>query len=243
VGDLDASQSQPLLDEEVPVPVEKIELGSTESTGSHPGASSEAEQMVSVAVETPSDRTESGPQQTIWMDDDLPEGAEPEGTWVWDDQNKSSGRRSHGHPPLPGVQSHGWIGPKQKLPLLSQILQDVWLDPSNPPSGIAIRFQKADGEEIGVYWEGEEEVFTPGEYGELLYYGFLPELGRWTTLAIRAEDLGLEDMEIVGVHFLTYGGRALWDRTAIGELTDSDEETPTRSSSSPAPTVPSNSAP
>ena len=158
------------------------------------------------------------PPEIVWMDDDLPADAEIEGPWVWETSLVGSGNKSHGHPPQQGLQSHAVTFAKP-WPIRStqMITQQVWLDPQNPPSGIALQLKRADGEEAGVYWEGEQEVFNPAEHEDLWYYGLLPELGRWVTLEILAEDLGLEDAQISGIRFVTLDGRALWDKTTIKE--------------------------
>ncbi len=154
--------------------------------------------------------------ETLLLDDALPEGAAPDGAWIWDDSNFSAGKLSHGHPPGEGVQSHGATLPKP-LPVTAQemITQECWLDPANPPKGIALQFRLSSGDEVGVYWEGEEEVFKPQEGQELWYYGPLPELGQWAKLEILAEDMGLEEAQVTGIRFVTHGGRVLWDRTAL----------------------------
>ena len=169
---------------------------------------------------------ESAPQQpavsapsvpeTVWLDDDLPPGAAPEGDWIWDSSNFAAGTRSHGHPSEKGVHSHGYnMEQPVTIPPGSMITQQVWLDPKDPPKGISLRFRLSTGEEVGVYWEAEEEVFKPDETQELWYYGPLPELDKWTTLEVLAEDLGLENGQITGVRFTTYDGRVLWDRTVL----------------------------
>ena len=99
-----------------------------------------------------------------------------------------------------------------------------------------MRFKLPGDEEVGVYWEGEQEVFAPGEYEEMWYYGLLPELGKWTQLEILAEDLGLEGKEIAGIRFMTYGGRVLWDRTILTEL-PLEKESPASSKAS-VPSLP-----
>lgn len=166
------------------------------------------------------------PTGIVWLEDELPADAQMQGTWIWDEELKASGTRSHGHPPAPGAQGHGFTAEPITLPLNGRVLQQVWLDPQDPPEGIAVRFKLPTGEEVGVYWEGEKEVFTPGDYEELWYYGILPELGVWVDLEILAEDLGLEEEQVVGMNFMTYGGRVLWDRTVVSELPAEEAEAP-----------------
>ena len=130
----------------------------------------------------------------------------------------------HGHPPAKGIQAHE-LSLKEPVPLTANhmITQEVWLDPADPPKGIALQLRLGAGEEAGVYWEGEEEVFKPQESQELWYYGSLPELDKWTTLSVLAEDLGLEDDQVTGVRFVTFNGRALWDKTILTQAPSIEE--------------------
>jgi hypothetical protein len=169
----------------------------------------------------------------LLLDDELPKGATQEGTWIWETAQLSDGRLSHGHPPTKGIQSHGY-SPEKPVPITANnmITQEVWLDPSDPPKGIALQLRLSTDDEVGVYWEGEEEVFKPEEGQELWYYGPLPELGEWARMEILAEDMGLEEAQVNSIRFVTHGGRALWDRTLLTAAPPIEEaegplETPT----------------
>lgn len=151
----------------------------------------------------------------VWVEDDLPYGAQAQGPWEWNARTVTSGLRAHGHPPGAGLQRHRFMAAPLLFYADGLVLQEVWLDPKDPPQGIALRFILADGSEVGVYWEGEREVFEPGQHGELWYYGVMPQFGVWTELQVLVEDLGIEDREVVGVEYVTHGGRALWDRTIL----------------------------
>ena len=160
--------------------------------------------------------TPSSPQETVWLDDELPVKAGSEGNWVWDTETVMSGKKSHGHPSGKGLQSHGLTGDPVTFTPNTMVTQQVWLDPKDPPKGIMLKFKLAStGEEVGVYWEGEEEVFLPAEEEEVWYYGLLPELGQWATLEVLAEDLGLDEEQVSGIRFMTFDGRALWDKTTL----------------------------
>lgn len=164
---------------------------------------------------TPSVATPA-PSETVWLDDELPANASSESNWVWDTETVMSGKKSHGHPSGKGLQSHGLTADPVTFTVNTMVTQQVWLDPKDPPKGIMLKFKLAStGEEVGVYWEGEEEVFQPAEEEEVWYYGLLPELGKWATLEILAEDLGLDEEQVSGIRFMTFDGRALWDKTTL----------------------------
>ncbi len=164
----------------------------------------------------------AAPKETVWVDDTLPSGAVTEGNWLWEEAPGASGK-AHSHPAAKGQQSHGLTFEPALLPANGMITQTVWLDPQGPPQGIMLKVKTDTGEEAGVYWEGEEEVFTPGDEEEVFYYGLLPELGRWVTLEVLAEDLGLEDQKIAGITFVTYDGKVLWDKTVLTEAPPVEE--------------------
>lgn len=183
------------------------EIGQAPGTTTVPAAATPAAEM---PVPAP-------PQETVWLDDELPANAVPSGSWVWDSELASSGSKSHGHQPAKGIQSHGFTADPITLSPNAMITQQVWLDPKDPPKGIMLKFKLATAEEVGVYWEGEEEVFSPAEEEEVWYYGLLPELGNWAALEVLAEDLGLDEEQVAGISFFTFDGRVLWDKTAITE--------------------------
>ena len=162
-------------------------------------------------------------KETVWIDDDLPPGAKSEGIWIWDTTTFNSGTKSHGHPSAKGLVFHGVTADAVPLSDNGMIVQQVWLDPKDPPKGIMLKFKLTNGQQVGVYWEGEEEVFNPGEDEEVWYYGLLPELGKWSTLEVLAEDLGLEGEKITGISFITFDGRVLWDKTALTEAPPAEE--------------------
>jgi len=170
----------------------------------------------SETVPAPVTLTGAQPAETVVIDDELPAGATAGGTWEWGTGHVASGTASHGHPAAKGMQQHSvTLAAPLQIPRTGELLTSVWLDPADPPRGVMIKFTLETGEETGVYWEGEEEVFTPGEEEEIWYYGLLPEYGTWTPLVVTAEDLGIEDTRLSGITFVTYDGQAWWDRTVV----------------------------
>lgn len=160
----------------------------------------------------------------VWLDDALPSDAKTDGNWLWDSAVFISGDKSHGHASEKGLQKHGFSAGPVDLLADGMIVQQVWLDPKDPPKGIMLKFKLMSGEEVGVYWEGEEEVFSPGEDEQVWYYGLLPELGKWSSLEVLAEDLGLGGEKLVGVSFITFDGHVLWDKTEITQAPPLSEE-------------------
>ncbi len=191
---------------------------------SAPAASTQSTAAPAAAASTapavPAPAAPAKPAEIVVLDDELPAGATTTGTWVWEAQ-AASGTKSHGHPAAAGLQQHAvTFASPVTVPKNGEVVTSVWLDPANPPKGIMIKFTLANGEETGVYWEGEEEVFNPGEDEEVWYYGLLPEFGAWAPLAVAAEDLGIEDASVKTITFVTHGGRVLWDKTVVHEMAE-----------------------
>ena len=205
------------------------------STDSPQRSAAPQDPVSSSSAITPTAQEPTPPKETVWLDDDLPAKAVLEGTWLWDTTTFSSGAKSHGHPAAKGLQSHGFTADPVTIPLHGMITQQAWLDPKDPPKGIMLKFKLSSGEEVGVYWEGEEEVFNPAENEEVWYYGLLPELGKWTSLDVLAEDLGIEEEKVTGISFVTFDGRVLWDKTTLTQAPASPEENLPGESKTPSP--------
>lgn len=153
---------------------------------------------------------------TVIFDDFLPPGAVAQGTWDWDTAVKYSGEKSHTQPAEKGLAVHSYRSAPVDVPDGYVLEQYVYLDPKESPSGIMLtfRFEAEDREgEIGLYREGEEEVFVFNEDEPVIYDGTLPDPGKWEKWTIDPEDLDLNGTKITGISFAVYGGKANWDLT------------------------------
>lgn len=179
-----------------------------------------SEVPVPAAVEVPAIATEAEkpvePEAKVLIDDSLPEGAVTEGKWEWDTSLIYRGEKSHTEPAAKGVAEHSFRMAPLDIPEGYLIEQYVYLDAADPPEGIELRFRyEADGREaeIGLYREGEEEVFVFNDDEAVIYDGTLTEPGRWVKWSIDPDDLGLKGAKITGISFVVYGGKANWDLT------------------------------
>jgi len=189
-----------------------------------PASSSSAQPGTATQPEKPAETPQAGPEEEeaiVVLDDALPTGAISEGRWEWDTSLKYSGERSHTQPAAKGVEEHSYRAAAVDVPEGYLLEQYVYLDPKDVPAGIMLRFTyEVDGKEgeIGIYREGEEEVFVFGDDEPVIYEGTLPEPGKWEKWTIGPNDLGLKGAKITGISFLVYGGKANWDLTRFVPL-------------------------
>lgn len=152
----------------------------------------------------------------ILIDDSLPDGAVTQGVWEWDASVKYGGARSHTEPATEGMTEHSYRAAPVVIPEDFLLEQYVYLDPGDPPAGIMLRFTfDADGREgeIGLYREGEEEVFIFNQDEAVIYDGRLPGPGKWERWMVDPNDLGFKGARLTGISFAVYGGKAYWDLT------------------------------
>ncbi|MDP3786023.1 MAG: hypothetical protein Q8R05_00480 [Candidatus Omnitrophota bacterium] len=168
-------------------------------------------------------------EEIILIDDTLPEGSTTEGTWEWDTSLKYSGEKSHTESAAKSATEHSYRTKPVIIPKNSVIEQYIYLDPNDMPKGIMLKFRfENDGkeDEIGIYREGEEEVFMFNNDEPMLYDGTLPNAGKWEKLQIYCDDLGLVGAKLTGISFVTYGGRAYWDLTRIRAVKEGEQYPP-----------------
>jgi len=159
------------------------------------------------------------PEEIIWVDDTVPEGAVKKGVW----KPVSGG----GYPVISGKTSfvqegkgtmqHFFNSPKKPLAVGGDdvFFTYVFLDPENPPAELMLQFY-SNGWRYRVFW-GEDRIDW-GKKGTAarLPVGDLPEPGRWVRLEVKASSLGInKSNKIAGWAFTQYGGKVYWDKAGI----------------------------
>jgi len=150
----------------------------------------------------------------VLLDDALPENAITQGKWDWDNSLKYSGAKSHTEPAAEGVSEHSYRMAPVDVPEDYNIEIYVYPDAGDPPEAIQLRISfESEGREgeIGVYREGEAEVFVFNDDEAVIYDGTLPEPDKWSRWEIDPYDLGLSGAKITGISFVAYGGKVNWD--------------------------------
>jgi hypothetical protein len=156
-------------------------------------------------------------KETLWINGSLPESSETEGPWLWDKEKKQEDVIAHTSTAFEGIKGHSFRTDKGiELGRDSKIIQYVFLDSKNEPSGIMIRLFLTEEDPITVYWEGDEEAFVDTEeYITAWYIAPLPETGEWVKLEIDLKELDVTGGRLEGMDFISADGRSWWGKTII----------------------------
>ena len=153
----------------------------------------------------------------VWISGNLPKGSTTKGKWEWDETLTHDEAKTHIQSAVDQISRHSFKGNNSiALDKGSSVVQYIYLDPKNTPSGVMLKFFIAPGEEIIFYWEGYEEVFAElDEYINAWYMGFMPDTGVWVKLIIDFKELDIPKAELLGIEFILSDGRVWWGKTLI----------------------------
>ncbi len=179
-----------------------------------------AAQLAAIEYAEPKDEN-TGKQvresETVWIDDDLPKGANAQGDWKWvsDPDPVLSGKKASTRT-AKGLSQHFF---DRAQPLVvdqdQTFFASVYLDPENPP--LEIMLQWNDGSwEHRAYW-GENKIdWGKDKSASRKRLGDLPETGKWVRLEIPVEAVGLKTgSKINGWAFTQFDGTVYWDRAGV----------------------------
>jgi hypothetical protein len=154
--------------------------------------------------------------ETVWVDEELPEGAETVGdrdNWYWVNVNPSafSGRMAHQSLSHTGTHSHGFNSIKTPFEVSEGeiLFTYVFLDAYDSPHQVLLQWHEGETT-YSAYW-GPDLIDTQSNIK--FKAGTLPEAGRWVRLEVSADALELAGKKITGMTFMLDRGRATWDRT------------------------------
>jgi len=210
-ADGEASQtfSVPIVDDGLIEGNETIVLTLSGASGADLGGVSEA--VLTIADNDSSD--------VAWIDDDLPAGASPGGSWNWvsTDPAPFSGDLAHQSTLAAGFHQHYFTG--ATAPLLVQagdtLYAYIYLDPANPPSEVMLSWYTGGSWVHNAYWGADLINVGVNGTNSRRYMGELPPTGEWVRLEVPASAVGLESAAITGMAFSLYNGRATWDTTGV----------------------------
>ncbi len=158
--------------------------------------------------------TDGDSNDVAWVDDAVPAGAIPNGTWNWISTNPVpySGNLAHQSTLANGMHQHYFTDATEAMQVQSgdTLYAYAYLDPANPPSAMMLQW-KAAGEWRRAYWGAD--LFPWGTNGTetRFYVGPLPPTGQWVRLEVPASAVGLEGATVTGMAFTLHNGRTTWD--------------------------------
>ena len=172
--------------------------------------------------------------ETVWIDDELPEGAKPFG-------NGSGAQKfefvtSPDHPVLQGKQSSrrvstglGQHGFENATPLTitagAKLFTHVYLDPDNLPKQIMLQWNGPNGWEHRAYWGGNQIAWGTDKSASRWSMGPLPKSGEWVRLEIETDAVGLKaGSKIHGWAFTQFDGTVYWDKAGLSTVALSPEQ-------------------
>jgi hypothetical protein len=154
----------------------------------------------------------------VWFDDDLPPGAQAQGTTPWKFVSKSefavhSGEKASTRTGE-GITQHFFTAaaPPLKVGEGDRFFAHVYLDPKNPPKCVMLQFNDGSWEHR-AFWGEDVISFGTGTGVNHLPMGPLPETGKWVRLEVEATKVGLAPGAVLnGWAFTQFGGTTYWDK-------------------------------
>jgi hypothetical protein len=161
------------------------------------------------------------PQEYVWIDDDLPAGAKPQGDSAWQwvakaDRPVFSGERASTRT-AEGLSQHFFTdaAPGLKIGEGDKLFAYVYLDPANLPKEIMLQWNDGSWEHRARWGEDLIPWGTPDSPSRLAI-GALPEAGQWVRLEVECAKVGLKPGAVVhGWAFTQQGGTVSWDRAGL----------------------------
>lgn len=165
------------------------------------------------------------PVETVWIDDELPAGANAFGNGGGPQEFRFVG--SDAAPVLSGKRvsqrasdgrgQHGFEGAQPlTIPAGTKLFTWVYLDSDNPPQEIMLQFNGPNGWEHRAWWGKNLIEWGTDGSSSRLPMGPLPDTGKWVRLEVDAAAVGLTPgSQITGWAFTQYDGLVRWDKSGI----------------------------
>jgi hypothetical protein len=163
----------------------------------------------------------SEPREYVWIDDELPRGAKPQGDSPWKFVAKKDGPVFSGERAstrtADAVSQHFFTdaAPGLRIGDGDKLFAYAFLDAANPPKTIMLQFNDGTWEHRAIW--GEDLIpFGGGNTPGHRLIGKLPEAGGWVRLEIDASHVGLASGSVLnGWAFSQYGGTVSWDKAGV----------------------------
>jgi hypothetical protein len=166
------------------------------------------------------------PQETVWVDDELPLSNPPSWAWVTANPLPQSGMKSHAQIVTPGEthrREFTSAQPALAVTSSSALFAYVYLDAANPTTEIMLEWYDGSSWAHRAYWSNSPR--TPRDQPGDFCAGPLPPKGQWIRLEVAARYVGFtQNTSLTGMAFKHVGGKVAWDRAgrAAAFALDSD---------------------
>jgi hypothetical protein len=161
------------------------------------------------------------PKEFIWIDDELPRGAKPQGDTPWKFAAKTEGQVLSGEKAstrtAPGLSQHFFTeaNPGLRIGDGDKLFAYCYLDPANPPKTVMLQFNDGNWEHR-AFWGEDLIAFGAGDAPGHRPMGPLPETGKWIRLEVDVAKVGLGSGSVLnGWAFTQHGGTVWWDKAGI----------------------------
>ncbi len=171
--------------------------------------------------EKPTEVKPPQPKETVWIEDEMPEGAQTQERWKFagKPQPVASGAKSLERKAT-GLSQ--WYFERAAKPLAvsqgDRLFAHVYLDPKYPPKQIMLQWNDGSWEHR-AYWGGNHIPWGTDNSPSRKRIGDLPKAGEWARLEVAAADVGLNPgAQINGWAFTQFDGTLYWDKAGIVSL-------------------------
>lgn len=171
----------------------------------------------------------SEPYDFVWIEDQVPAGAKPEGNTPWrfvtagKHQVLSGGVSTYRQ--ANGLSQHFFTGATQQLVVGEgdKLFAYVYLDPTDPPRQVMLQFNDGSSWDHRAFWGENLIEWGTTDQPSRLSMGELPKSGEWVRLEVAASAVGLNPgAKISGWAFTQYDGSVYWDKSGIRTKTQQD---------------------
>lgn len=161
-------------------------------------------------------------QEVVWVDDELPSGAQPQGDTPWKFVTKGEGPVLSGDKAstrtATALSQHFFTGanPGLKIGEGDILFAYVYLDPANLPKSIMLQFNDGQWEHRSNWGDETAIPFGALNTPAKRQAGPLPKAGEWVRLEVDAAHVGLKPGSTLnGWAFTQFGGTVYWDRAGV----------------------------
>lgn len=123
----------------------------------------------------------------------------------------------------PGLAQDVWESGSTPLliPTAAKFFAAVWIDPNHKPRSIMLQFNRNGWNHRAVWGEYEAIDWGKANSHERVHMGELPEAGKWVTLELPGEKVGLAGGDRLNGFALTqHGGTVYWDKVGVNGIVD-----------------------